>query len=76
MGGFSFASVPRPHSPFNRRNRGAALFFHRLGMTLMSCHRIDFVAFDLAAEDLDGLAFDDPFAELGGHHWGVVGVEI
>jgi hypothetical protein len=45
-------------------------------MTLMSRHHIDFVAFDLAAEDLDGLAFDDPFTELGRHHLGVVGVEI
>jgi hypothetical protein len=42
----------------------------------MSCHHIDFIAFDLAAEDFDGLAFDDPFAELGGHRLGVVGVEI
>jgi hypothetical protein len=45
-------------------------------MTLMSCDHIDFVTFDLAAEDLDGLACDDPFAALGGHHLGVVGVEI
>jgi hypothetical protein len=45
-------------------------------MTLMSRHHIDFVAFNLAAEDLDGLAFDDPFAELGRHHLRVVGVEI
>jgi hypothetical protein len=45
-------------------------------MALMSCHHIDFVAFDLAAEDLLGLAFDDPFAELGDHLLGVVGVEI
>ena len=42
----------------------------------MSCHHIGFIAFDIAAEDLDGLALDDPFAELGGHHLGVVGVEI
>ena len=42
----------------------------------MSCHHIGFVAFDLAAEDLDGLAFDDPFSKLGRHHLGVVGVEI
>jgi hypothetical protein len=32
--------------------------------------------FDFAAEGLDGLALDDPFAELGGHLLGVVGVEI
>ena len=35
----------------------------------MSCHHIDFIAFDIAAEDLDGLALDDPFAELGGIIW-------
>ncbi len=42
----------------------------------MSCHHIDFVAFDFAAEGLDRLALNDPFAELGGHLLGVVGVEI
>jgi hypothetical protein len=76
IGGFSLASVPRPGFPFNRRRRGGDLFFHRLGMTLMSGHHIGFVEFDLAAEDLDGLARDDPFAELSGHRLGVVGVEI
>ena len=45
-------------------------------MTLMSRHNIDFIAFDFTAEDLDGLALDDPFAELGGHRLGLVGVEI
>ena len=38
----------------------------------MSCHHIGFVAFDFAAEDLDGLALDDPFAELGGHLLSIV----
>ena len=76
IGGFSLANVPRPRSPFNRRRRGASLFFHRLGLTLMSGHHIDFVAFDLAAENLDGFALDDPLAELGRHHLGVVGIEI
>ena len=52
------------------------VFFHRLGMPLMSCHHIDFVAFDFATEGLHGLAFEDPFAESGGHRLGVVGVEI
>ena len=42
----------------------------------MSRHNIDFIAFDFTAEDLDGLALDDPFAELGGHRLGLVGVEI
>ena len=42
----------------------------------MSCHHIDFVAFDFPTEDLDGLALDDPFAELGGHLLSIVGVEI
>jgi len=42
----------------------------------MSRHYIDFVALDLAAEDLDGLAFDNPFAELGRHRLGVIRVEI
>jgi len=45
-------------------------------MTLMSCYHIDFVEFDFAAESLDRLALDDPFAELGGHLLGVVGVDI
>src|SRR5262245_1067160 len=76
MGGFSLARVPRPRSPFSRRRRGGRPFFNRLGMALMSGHDIHFVAFDLAAEDLDGLALDDPFAEPRGHHLGLVGVEI
>ncbi len=42
----------------------------------MSRHNIDFIAFDFTAEDLDGLALDDRFAELGGHRLGLVGVEI
>ena len=42
----------------------------------MSCHHIDFVAFDFAAEGLDGLALDDPRAELGGHLLGIIGVKI
>lgn len=42
----------------------------------MSCHHIDFVTFDLAAESLHGLALDDPFAELRGHDLGVVGIKI
>jgi hypothetical protein len=76
MGGFSLANVPRPRSPFNRRRRGGRPFFYRLGMTLMSCHHIDFVAFDFAAEGLHGLPLDDPFAKLGGHRLCVIGIEI
>ena len=41
----------------------------------MTCHHRDFVAFDFAAERLDSLTLDDPFAELGGPLLGVVGVE-
>ena len=76
MGGFSLANVPRPRSPFSRLLRGGRPFFHRLGMTLMSRHHIDFVTFDLTAEGLNGLPSDDPFAELGGHLLGVIGFEI
>ncbi len=54
----------------------AALFFYRLGMTLMSCHHIDFVAFDLAAEGRHGLPLDDPVAKLGGHLLCVIGIAI
>ena len=54
----------------------AIVFFHRLGMTLMSRHHIDFVTFDFAAEGLHGLPLDDPFAELSGHLLGVIGIEI
>ena len=49
IGGFSFASVPRPRSPFSRRRRPGR-FFDLLGFTLMSCHYIDFVAFHFAAD--------------------------
>jgi hypothetical protein len=37
---------------------------------------IEKLPFDFPTEDLDGLALDDPFAELGGHLLSVVGVEI
>jgi len=74
VGGLFLGQGPTP--PSTVAVGGASLFFHRLGMTLMSCHHIDFVAFDFAAEGRDRLALDDPFAELGGHLLGVVGVEI
>ena len=41
----------------------------------MSCHHIDFVTFDFAAEGLRGLPLDDPFTELSGHLLGVIGIE-
>src|SRR4051812_10655492 len=50
IGGFSLANVPRPRPPFKPLRRGASLFFDGLGMSLMSGHHIDFVAFDLALQ--------------------------
>jgi len=75
-GGFSFARVPRPASPLQPSPAGRPPFFSPPRDGLMSGHHIDFVTFDLAAEDLGRLALDDPFAELSGHLLGVVGVEV
>src|SRR3954447_19701877 len=67
IGGFSFASVPRPRPPFRRRRRPSLLFFDLLGMPLMSRHHIDFVAFDRAGKRHRGPAVNDPLAELLDH---------
>ena len=76
MGGFSLASVPRPRSPFRRRRRGGRPFFDGLGVALMSCHHIDFVAFDLALQHDRGTTGDDPLAESLDHRPGVIFVDI
>jgi len=39
-------------------------------------HHVHLVALDLAAERNLGLALDDPLTELGGHHLGIVGVDV
>src|SRR5271166_5245366 len=67
IGGFSLASVPRPRSPFRRRRRPGRPFFYRLGMTLMSRHDIDFVAFDLSGQCRRRPAVDDPLTQLLDH---------
>src|SRR3954447_10372533 len=76
IGGFSFAKVPRPRSPFRRRRRGGRPFFDGLGMALMSCDHIDFVALDLALQDDGRTTGDDPLAELLDHRPGVILVDI
>src|SRR3954467_14886807 len=76
IGGFSLARVPRPRSPFRRRRRGGRAFFYGLGMSLMSCDHIDFVAFDLALQHDRGATGDDPLAELLDHRPGVIFVGI
>src|SRR6266511_4060491 len=76
IGGFSFANVPRPRSPFNRRRRGGRSFFDRLGMALMSRHHIDFVAFHLATERDLRLALHDALAQLRCHDLGIVRIQI
>src|SRR5438309_9789354 len=76
IGGFSFARVPRPRSPFRRRRRPTLPFFDLLRMPLMSRHHIDFAAFDRAGKRDRGPAIDDPLAELLDHHPGVVLVHV
>src|SRR5437868_14942429 len=67
IGGFSFARVPRPRSPFRRRRRGGRPFFDGHGMALMSGYHIDFVAFDLALQHDRRTTGDDPLAESLDH---------
>jgi hypothetical protein len=43
------------------------LFFHGLGMALMPCHHIDFVAFDVARKLDRWLPIDDSLAKLLDH---------
>src|SRR3954447_24012222 len=76
IGGFSFARVPRPRSPFRRRLRGDGLFFDRLGMALMSCHHIDFVALVLPLQHDRSAAVDDPLSELLDHGPGIILVDV
>ena len=76
IGGFSLANVPRPRSPFRRRLRGGRPFFYRLGMALMSCYHIDFVALNLPFQDDRRTTLDDPLAELPDHRPGVILVDV
>jgi hypothetical protein len=47
-----------------------------LGVALMSCYDIDFVALDLTLQDDRGAAGDDPFAKLLDHRQSVILVDI
>src|SRR5208337_2818861 len=53
-----------------------ALFFDLLGMALMSCHYIDFVAFHLAAERDLWLPLNDTLTKLSGHLLSIVTIQI
>jgi hypothetical protein len=53
----------------------ARLFFDGHGVSLVSGHHVNLIAFDLAAEHDFGLALDDPLTELRGHHLGVIGID-
>ena len=76
IGGFSVSSVPRPRSPFSRRRRRAVPFFNLLGMALMSCYYIDFVAFHLAAERDLRLPLNNALTKLSGHLLSIVAIQI
>ena len=45
-------------------------------MALVPGHHVHLVALDLTAERHLGLAPDDALTELGGHHLGVIGVDV
>ena len=42
----------------------------------MSCHHIDFVAFDLAFQNNGGTAIDNPLAKLLDHRLDVVAIHV
>ena len=64
-GGLLLGQRPAPAVPLQATPSGEPpLFLYRLGMTLMSRHNIDFIAFDFTAEDLDGLASTIPSRSL------------
>src|SRR3954466_16173378 len=62
--------------PSGASGGGASLFFHGLGMALMSRHHIDFVALDLPLQDDRRTTLDDPLAKSPDHRPGVVLVDV
>ena len=70
------ARVLRPRAPFKRRRRPRRLFFDRLGVTFMSCHHIDFVAFDFPRKHHLRLLRHDPFTQLRRHVVDTVFIQI
>ena len=56
-------------------DRGA-LFFYDLGISLMSCHHIDFVALNLAFERDRRSAIDDPLTKQLNHRLDVVSIHV
>ena len=53
-----------------------ALFFDGLGMAFMSCHHIDFVAFDITGKLDRWLPIDDSLTKLLDHRSGVTRAQI
>ena len=76
IGGFSFASVPRPGAPFSRRRRPGRPFFRRPRDGPCARPRRRPRRTRPRPEPHRGLPGDDPLAQLRGHHLGVVLVEV
>ncbi|MCB2264421.1 MAG: hypothetical protein LGR52_16005 [Candidatus Thiosymbion ectosymbiont of Robbea hypermnestra] len=69
IGGFSFASVPRPRAPLRR-------FFYRGWMPFATRNDVNFIALDKALETRCRLAFDNAFSALKGHRLHIIFIAV
>src|SRR3954454_7654208 len=76
IGGFSFASVPRPGAPLSRRRLRGALFGDGRRVALVPGHDIDLVDLDLAVEDDGRGSGGKPLPQLLGHRLHVRGAKL
>jgi len=76
IGGFSFASVPRPRAPLRRLRRPLRRFFYAGWLPFVPRNDVNFIALDNTLETRCRLVFDNAVSELKGHRLHLIFVEV